>query len=386
LQKIFALIVSGIAEMVINLIAGSATQLRIYMKIQNTDRSSRGYLFVSAAVAAVLAGCAFIESHSNSSSQPGVSYYLPMRPVKLIFLRTAKLVNGKCEQIDQLEAVPSALVADASKRYIIALNHHAFRTDSLVVTTTASGLLKTSNAIAVDNTAAILAALASSQAAMATIGSTRGTALKTTRAIVPGTMDCSSMNAKVEQTLNPASEKQLGAFVNEMKSTLGTNGYALSLKPLVGASEIDIPRANETRSSFPGLAYRRSQPQLLTLTKGASTLQSLILDLPQGAPIEMLVLKASVGNTVTLNSVFEDGMLTSHTDMRPSEALAIAGIPFEVAKAALAVPAALLTLRLANVTKDNELAAALRAQICAQEKLSAAQEARPVNAALCIVP
>ncbi len=358
------------------------------MNPQNFDCSACRLTLISIALMTAFTGCAFIESHPNSSSMPGVSYYLPLRPVELTFTRSSTLNPDKknCDINDTVKITMLPLVADASKRYTLALDHNAFRSDKMVVTTTPSGLLTTSSASSTDQTASIVVALAQANAAVATLS---GSPLKNNRVqtysiAASPQIDCSSFAHKVEQVLNPRDDLHLSDFALELTHVMNDGRYELKHSPLVKHNEIDVPASESKSGKFPGIAYRRDQTHVLRFLRDGATIVSVLIELPQGAPIEMIELKASFGNTVTLDSTFENGMLTKHTDTRPSEALAIAAIPFEVAKAALAVPASLLKLQVTNITESNSLTAQLRAQICAEEKLSAVKEQRPVNAALCL--
>jgi hypothetical protein len=349
------------------------------------------------AASALFGGCTFVQSYKGATAQPGVSYYLPLRPVKLTYERS---VDAACKVTDHLSAELMPLVADANSRYIAALKHHAFRSDVLAITTTAAGLLSSANGTATDQTGAVLVALVQSQAATAA-GNGRNLALisNTLGVAKPPLQKCTVTPAKITQILDPKNDDQLARFQSELNQILGDGPYVLKCSSFIAQNSINVPyasrrdkkNASDSHTSaidapyvFAGLAYRRNQALVLSLLRGAATVADLTLELPQGAPIEMLKLDAAFGTVVTLNSVFENGMLISYTNNRPSEALAIASIPFTVAKAALEVPATLLKLKITNVDENNKLNTSLRAQICADEKLAAASAGRPVNAALCI--
>lgn len=362
--------------------------------MRTLDHSLNLFRVTSFALAAsgMLASCAFVSSRTDTLS-PGVSYYLPLRLTKMTFTmnKTLDTLTQKCETIVSLVITPGALVADQNHRFVAALDHNYFRTDDLTIVTTEQGLLSSSNGTAADQSGATLVALVQSAVASSGNGKASTNRVDTVLSVAPPAAACVDPKLIVERVFNPLDSGQLTQFETEIQTRAKINSFKVSIRPLVIDQEkpsalvsaINVASENTKNQRFAGLAYRRDRAYIVELSQGVATLGFAGIDLPQGAPIEMLEFKSSFGTTVTLNAGFDKGMLTSHVNKRPSEALAIAAIPFDVAKAALEVPATLLKLKVINVTEENNLSAQLLKQICAEEKLAALRENRAVRAGYC---
>ncbi|MCZ6795277.1 MAG: hypothetical protein O7J95_16855 [Planctomycetota bacterium] len=122
--------------------------------------------------------------------------------------------------------------------------------------------------------------------------------------------------------------------------------------------------------------FRPLLPYEMEVTSPAkgTTLRRTVL-LPNEAPLLSfdVTRAAFVEKQTTLE--FENGVLRRFSVKKPSQALALAGVPLEIARALASLPAEILKLRVDYSTKDAELAEARAAWFEAQSALRAARAA-----------
>jgi hypothetical protein len=144
------------------------------------------------------------------------------------------------------------------------------------------------------------------------------------------------------------------------------------VKPEKSDKETDADR-------WAGLFYRRLLPYKLDIYKGnrvlggvdlksLNHLNTVHLELPNASPPELLKCTGTAFAKRDFDTEFKDGLLISHKEERPSEALSIVAIPYDIIKAAISVPADIIPLKVDYRNKETTL-------IETQTKLLQAQKA-----------
>jgi hypothetical protein len=115
---------------------------------------------------------------------------------------------------------------------------------------------------------------------------------------------------------------------------------------------------------------------------------SVVATIPDSSAAFVLPAHAGAFTTSNLSFGFKDGMPTDFGEHQPSELAAITGLPVQVAKALISIPAQMLQLR---VNYDSQASALIDAkttelkaqldQLKAQRALDAAKAPTPVNTA-----
>ncbi len=155
---------------------------------------------------------------------------------------------------------------------------------------------------------------------------------------------------------------------------------------LKGVATVDVQpfRAEEVKGMyFPGrrtpdraagVFYRPSLPYLVTVRSKAEVISSTV-SMPNEAPVlEYDIRRASLVSQSTA-LVFKNGLLTEVSLQKPSEYLAAAKIPLEIAKSVASIPTNLIQLKIDLNTANKGLADSQAAQISALSNLLQAQMA-----------
>ncbi|MFN3231897.1 MAG: hypothetical protein ACE363_07010 [Alphaproteobacteria bacterium] len=133
------------------------------------------------------------------------------------------------------------------------------------------------------------------------------------------------------------------------------------------------------RAGIEGLVYPRPIPYQFTLRdEFGAPLQSMVHMLPNDGPLSVVPLRSAAFVETKHAVAFENGLLTSYDTTRPSETLAVIGLPLRIVSGVLEAPATIIKLRVDYSSQQEALINAQRAVIEAQEKLDDAQ-AVPVN-------
>lgn len=132
-----------------------------------------------------------------------------------------------------------------------------------------------------------------------------------------------------------------------------------------------------------GIFYRRELPLSLTIIKCEQSLLaqsppipagSFLLALPNDAPAEWLPMHASPFVATQYDMGFDQGLLVSVDSNRPSEALRIASLPWDVAQATMDVLTSLIRFRVDYTKSDVDLLSQQIEQIKQQQALLEARQ------------
>lgn len=266
---------------------------------------------------------------------------------------------------------PLALVPDTTRRYSAQLKHSVLRSDELTLTTTSSGLLAGALGKSQDKSADIVLALANSAAARRA----QTAELRPFRSTIP--------TQKTEKSCLDAQESMITDFTTDGSQSAsawshesGSTGVTLTLDasappPPDNVCELRsacVDNGNSVASSpekgvtLRGLVYRRDLTHRLTARakqgsgNAGVVIAQALLTMPNLSPTEFLPLRTGAFTDVSYTVAFENGMLTSVAATRPSEALGFAKIPYDLAVAAVKIPAEIFKLRVDLTSQKAELA------------------------------
>lgn len=291
-----------------------------------------------------------------------------------------------CDYSVKLDQLP--LVADTASRYSAVISHSVWREDQVELKVGTNGLLSNSRGQSNDQSLEVIETIAGAVAAIASPGtgvrawtfdqSGAGTTLQPTpcregEQTVTGVYDFSgpsleSNNRLLQQAGIPF---EIGIDLIGSSSSQG-NGSPGSIAPVPG------PRTGQQ-----GLLYRVEVPVRVTVSRqylrvpeprpaGSAAppsdapqpapslelvpIQSLVVSAPQLGPVGLIPFHSGFGVTTLTQAVFTDGILTSWSENRPSEMLAVANAPLAVASAIVRVPTELVRLRVDYSNANRSLA------------------------------
>ena len=305
------------------------------------------------------------------------------------------LGKGGSGFVDKVTVTLLAPVADPTKRYVAAPEHRQTRNDQLALKTNASGLLTNSDATAEDQTGAIVVTLAGaiSAAIGVPLGPPSGGAVLNMLSPPPPS-PCGSDNPRppdapipfsIEYTLDPTDAREMGPIRSGALATpttpLEQRLCSLGANFRFGIAAVGKPTGTGVSgTTASGLFYRRELPYVMSIytsrgDKPADFViaKTILLNLPNESPLEMVKLESGTFTTRTFATIFDNGILTSHTEAKPSEALAIARIPVEVMKAIFEIPTSLVQLKVNYTSKEKELVTAQKDLVEALKALEAAK-------------
>ena len=260
---------------------------------------------------------------------------------------------GRCSETATLTALAHA--PDTAARWLVNHAASAWRDDQLTIGLTAHGLLSSSNALATDQTAAVILSLAQSFAA--------------TRAPVPQSFRLLSQRAatpdsrtpceayKTTALFDPTRRSEVVAAASQLKAA--TANLGLCVEGL--GSE---PNTLEPDRVVPGYAYRAAKPVRVTVTQGEQTdvsrcktvagqeAASLVVTVPDAATLFVTPVEAATFTKVSNKHTFKDGMLVEMSMDKPSTGLALASLPVDILKALVSIPASILKLRVDYETQS----------------------------------
>lgn len=327
-----------------------------------------------------------------------------------------KTIDGNPPLTDTMTVTVLPSVADTRYRYLANLKHYATRSDKLNLKTTAAGLLSTTAATAEDQSAQILVTLAKSLAAAGGVvpsippvgimksGKVRRPELPARAAEY---IDCGSGMRRLataepapftfEYVFDPTAETVEEAIAKEGKVTrvtlppwqyvesslcaLGAD-YSFAWQSIGPTAKSEEPAKEANADGWAGLFYRRLLPYRLDVYKGNrvpvenelatwesfSHLKTVQLELPNSSPPELLTLMGTAFARRVFDTEFQEGLLIAHTEERPSEALSVVSIPYDIAKSIVSIPAEIISLKIDYSSKETAL-------VEAQTKLFQAQKA-----------
>lgn len=322
-----------------------------------------------------------------------------------VIAKNAAADGGTPQLTDSITITVLPSVADTTHRYSASPHHLITRSDKLELRTTAAGLLTSATGKSEDKLGDILIAISQSISSVQARTANDWKISHNTESSPPAkTVDCGNGLSRAANSA-PTPFKMELAFdptegATKWGSIPGIRGFnpwtylesALCAKGAdykfvwnaVGAdlTGAGTPAQDANLKAWPGILYRRALPYQLAIfsasgdgaSKAYVPLRIALVELPNGSPPELLDYKAGGFTTTDLVAEFQDGMLVSHSITRPSEALAVVKIPYEIAKALISIPAEIFKLRVDYSTQEAALIDAKAKVIKSKVALDAEEE------------
>ncbi len=297
-----------------------------------------------------------------------------------------------------------ALVPDERYSYIAQLNHSYFRSDDFKINTTTSGLLSSAFAEGEDKTGDIIVAIAKT-IAIAFGGFTPPTIPPLNMLLDPPKdtdKTCKSNTIKNVGIVDLSKKDEVNNFVtlftkdvglpklNDLK--LSVSGYGVHINDNLDLNKYDEDKhcslykgkaicpikdkkiiGYDYKDFYSGLFYRRELPYVIKL-EGEKIFDTALIFMPNASPISKVDFKAGMFVTSKHDVTFENGMLTSKSSNRPSEALGLVSIPLDVAKGVVGVLTEFIQLKINYVSNNETLATKEKALIEALQALKEVSE------------
>ncbi|UUX94462.1 hypothetical protein [Aquabacterium sp. J223] len=288
---------------------------------------------IALVAASLSCGCTIVGSQRlppGASAGSGVAYALPMSRVPVV-------LSAQQGQII-LRVLTPRVVPDPDHRYVAQRQSSPFGSDQVTITVDpATGFLTSVSAVGKDETLVVLEKLLLPKSTP-TMERTEG-AEELASAVVDPANDA-ELRAATE-----ALNGSLMTFLHQQASSC-TQGKAVCdeyaavrrLAPVIRlegrpagrtAAPATAPAAEAASPGADcsvGICYRQPQPHLLTVALGGIS-RSLVLQIPNAAPLVAVPLERHAFVTTTHTLAFEQGTLTSATVDRPSSALALVNSP-----------------------------------------------------------
>lgn len=276
--------------------------------------------------------------------------------------------------------------ADPAFLYRLDPKHSVLRDDKQKIEIGKNGLLVSTDIVAADRTSDILVGLAT--AAGAIFGAPVPVA--GARDDDDEYVDCSKAPDTFTGVVDVANRDSLNALNRNLKC------LAIRLKPTISdRADFAGPKANSA-NQIEGIVYRTPVEVLFNVERCALTTEQcnggsgwqvtevVAFSLPQAGPISVVPQNAGAMTRSTYKLAFDQGMLTSYSSDRPSEALEVARTPIRLVEGVFDGVSKIISLRtgqtksLAELSKEelafaNALAAQDRAGISNQTLLSSEQ-------------
>jgi hypothetical protein len=321
------------------------------------------------------------------------------------------------EYLDRFSISLLPYVADVKHRYVLKTRHRISRSETVNLKTTKSGLLSTVDSEATDKTQEILVSLAK---AFAAGGGRIGMAPAPANARDPAARKNIQCETRIDRTVDISNPAHLSNFIDAVNehpcsekddkayeiaafcSSCWRNDAALVdlAQRMLGESPVDTDKLDaaglkreaitaqkireavftEVAPAAPdagdGIAYRRELPYLVSISRKNSGIRAaaFVVEVPNGAPVELLPMKVSTFGHVKRKAEFDNGMLVSLDSTADSELAKAAAVPFEIVKAVFGAVSELVQLKVDIATKDTGLAEQQTKLAEAQLKLDEALE------------
>ncbi|MEX3917901.1 hypothetical protein AB4Y43_16915 [Paraburkholderia sp. BR10872] len=302
-------------------------------------------------------------------------------------LAVAKANQGKWQESATLTVL--AIAPDATARFTANLSHNWTRDDTLKISVI-NGLLTTSSSTSVGQTPNLIISLADTAITIATLGTGGfpGPAPAPAPGAHPAPVSC---YYSIAQVFDPLNEKE----VSDLNGLLRDNAHSnikLSIPEL--SQKLDpLEKPSTEPPKISGLVYRVATVVDMQLVTNSSAMdpgspcplasypaaQSITTVVPDSRT--QFVFSSTAGSFTTTNLTFgfSNGMLTDYTAQRPSELMAIAGIPVRIATDIMQIPTSIFQARVNLDTQKTALVngdtALKQAQIQQAASLNTAQTA-----------
>ena len=279
--------------------------------------------------------------------------------------------------------------ADPAHGFRLNPNHSWLRDDTHHLAIANTGLLTNSNIVAVDRTGDVIVALAQAAGAVSTLAGVPVPEKGPAPSAQPPTDECLHVPDKVTLIVDFASSAEVNDAANKRLHCMGVR-FEIASPSAAPAN----PVKKSTRA-FDGIAYRTPVEQWVAIQVCAKdeikdcnpintsaidtadpvwrTSQVVALKLPQAGPISYLPQNAGFFTRTSYDVAFQDGMLTSYDDDRPSEVLQVVGLPIRVIDGLFDGVSHVISLRTGVAKAQTSLSQAQTDQLSAQYDLLVAR-------------
>jgi hypothetical protein len=272
-----------------------------------------GAALASLTVAAVLGGCAAIETKVPAAGGPvrGLAYHLPMRYLHLTLTRDATgTTNATWSE--------GALMPDLSKIYTLEYQRHLFGKAEITLKVGASGLLGTADTKVSDSAGELVKAFPS----FALAAEARLLGADPPKACGTGTF--TFLYDPVQRRADEPICGDVWAWVDPLQPNKGPN---------VGDADQDVPPFGQF-----GIYYRQLRPYLATATVSSADgkvrqRESKILMAPNESPVMVLPYARTLFAANDGQLKLQDGMPEEYTQSTESEFIALLKLPAAVLSA-----------------------------------------------------
>ena len=310
-------------------------------------------LLAAAVVVLLMTGCTVIQSTLVSTTgdpKPGViGYFLPKASVRL---------QAFCDESNKmrLKYIDTVFYPDPGHFYLLEHKSTVTSEDNIVLALTSSGLLKTVNVTTKEETGNIIITLAKAAATIVT-------PIPVPKFAPEGPKEKPFYNAEFD----PTDEAEVSKCNEALKKLTCNKGLNVEIDPR------PQPQPKTTDLSTPpisarGVFFRPLLPYKLTLTDAVSRTEMTVL-VPNKAPVLSIDISRAMFVTKVYEIEFDNGILTRVTIKKPSEALAAASIPIEIAKAIVAIPAELIQLKINTASGEKALLESEKARLEVEKEL-----------------
>lgn len=323
----------------------------------------------------------------------------------------AEIGKAGCLQTLKLELLPAQ--ADMSYRLVAKHSHNWFRDDQAAVTVSNAGLLSSSKVTAADRTADVLVELAAASGGLGARGG-RGDGedkaaeecAKAPRQYVTifdpvSTLTAAGTSTKTIDDVNSALAKAEFPFrIVPDLSGMVTDGETQAFKASADAAadfsqgaegalfyrspapmmfliqQAYTPQPASTGTPTPatredGEATTEGDSRTKQTTTGTGTaptpiwqpVEAFVFLLPQAGPVSYIPLRSSMFAKTVDDVQFSDGVVTSWSTDRPSEALEVVRLPLRLVKSMLSARIEIVTLRASADAKDKTLLESQQAEM-----------------------
>lgn len=175
---------------------------------------------------------------------------------------------------------------------------------------------------------------------------------------------------KLDLTFDPFRETEK-KHVLEKIHNINPDIIGLKIVPMFNKVQAGLQqKSNDIPNATKGVVYLTRLPyefKIETSTKGVQLSQMVYL--PNESPLFVLEIKRKPFVENSINITFDKGMLTQVKWTKPSEALGFINIPIDVAKAIMAIPGELLTVKVNDLNAEKGFLTAQKEYMEAQISL-----------------
>ena len=337
-------------------------------------------LFIASGCTTLLVDTASDNPEQEKRGSPLGAYYVLPRG-----LITLSLVLDNATSAYVLTAETAKYVPDPDHYYRLDAAFSKFADDEITIQVSGDGFVSSISTKTKDQSVEIakklveLATVVEEQRALASpIGRTERIAAKFN-------LDANNLRVLAQRTLDLSINEERDEFQNAVRSQPGLAGATLEVlhadlsersfsnqnwKEVAPRAWKDVPNGKSSSRCSASICFRPLIPYRISLLNQGATIARTMAILPNDAPLVPLEINRVRFVEATANYTFDEhGVLTKTDIKKPSEALGFITIPVDVAKAIIAIPAAVLDFKITNIQKETALAQQQKALLEAQQQL-----------------